>query len=242
MSARNYLGVTISTKQEQWLIPNIPFHCHVGPRQSFPHSENRPRVEFLTKQRNKAMSEGLALHPDTTHIVNIESNYLRQEHSIRKLIAKYEQLDDNVILGASTWAKMQDQMFTYYQFYDGWATPELFYLRYRFRRPKGIVQVSSVGSCLIFPIEVWVRHGFGIPEPFPRAGIYYNWLCERSQLPVLLDFDIVFLRDYRDSELIRYSSEWKRLKTTFWKPVRQQLLKNRYTRRAVETATSLSRK
>src|SRR2546425_2754501 len=242
MRGRNYLGVTISTKQEKWPIPNIPFYCHVGPRQNFPHSENRPRVEFLTKQRNDAMRAGVALHPDTTHVSNIESNYLRQEDSIRKLIAKYEQLDDNIILGASTWAKMQDEMFTYYQFYDGWATPELFYLRYRFRRPRGLVQVSSVGSCLIFPCEIWVRHGFGIPEPFPKAGIYYNWLCERSQLPVFLDLDIGFLRDYRDSELIPYLSEWKRLKGTFWKPVRKRLLRNRHTKHVAEIVTRLSRR
>lgn len=241
MGIRNYLGVTISTKQETWAIPNIPFYCQVGPKQGFPHSENRLRVEFLTKQRNEAMRMALALHPETTHIVNIESNYLRQENSIRQLIETYEQFDDNIILGAATWAKMQDRMFTYYQFYDGWATPELYYLRYRFRRPRGLVQVSSVGSCLIFPSVTWLKHGFGIPEPFPRAGIYYNWLCERSQLPVLLDFDISFSRDYKDSELIPYFSELKRLKATFWKPIRKRLMGNQRTRQAVEAVARFSR-
>jgi len=220
---RKYLVATISTKQEQWPIPDIPFYCHIGPRQYYPHSENRQRVEFLTEQRNQAMDKALKLYPKTTHIVNIESNYLAQKKAIRRLIARYDELDANIILGASTWAKMERGILPYYQFYDGWATPEMYYYRYKYRSPKGLVQTSSVGSCLIFPVEIWEKHRFGVPEPFPRSGIYYNWLCEKSSLPVLLDLDIKFYRDARTSDLIPYYSPWKRVKATLWKPVRQSL-------------------
>lgn len=221
MPNRIYLAVTVSTKQEQWPIRGIPFYCHIGPKKHYPHSENRPRVEFLVSQRNEATSRGLKLHPDTTHIINIESNYLSQERAIQQLIDKYEQLNDNIILGAATWAKMQNRILTYYQFYDGWATPELYNYRYYRRRPRGLVQVSSVGSCLIFPADAWIKHRFAIPEPFPKAGIYYNWLCERSQLPVFLDLDIGFYRDYKNSDLIPYFSAYKRVKATLWKPLRR---------------------
>lgn len=225
MSTRQYLAVTISTRPEQWPIPSVPFYCHVGPKKRFPHSENRQRVEFLASQRNEAMSAALALYPTTTHIVNIESNYLSQKNAIQQLIDKYELLNDHIMLGASTWAKMQDRILTYYQFYDGWATPELYYYRYYRRPPKGLVQVSSVGSCLIFPVEAWTRYRFAIPKPFPKAGIYYNWLCEKSQLPVLLDLDIRFFRDYTSSDLIPYLSAWKRVKATLWKPLRKRFIR-----------------
>jgi hypothetical protein len=224
MPNRTYLAVTISTREEHWLIPSIPFYSHVGPRQHFPHAQNRPRIEFLTKQRNEALHRALTLYPNTTHIVNIESNYLSQCGAIQRLIAKYEQLDDNIILGAATWARMQDRILTYHQFYDGWATPELSYYRYYRKPPKGLAQVSSVGSCLIFPVEAWIKHGFGVPEPFPLAGIYYNWLCEKSRLPVFLDLNTSFFRDYSNSELIPYFSAWKRVKATLWRPMKQRLI------------------
>lgn len=218
----NYLAVTVSTKQEQWPISGIPFYCHIGPKQYYPHTENRPRVQFLGNQRNEAMSRALALYPKTTHIINIESYYLPQREPIQQLIDEYERLNDNVILGAATWAKLQNRILTYFQFYDGWATPELYYLRYYHTPPKGLAQVSSVGSCFIFPAEAWRRHRFVTPEPFPKAGIYYNWLCQESGLPVLLDLDIRFYRDCNNSHL-PYYSPWKRIKATLWKPVRQHL-------------------
>jgi hypothetical protein len=171
------------------------------------------------------MIRALSLHPEATHIINIESNYLSQRTAITDLINRYEQLDSYVILGAATWAKMQDRIFTYYQFYDGWSTPELYYYRYRWKSPKGLVQV---GSCLIFPVEAWKKHGFHIPSPFPSAGIYYNWLCEKSQLPVLLDFDIGFYRDYTNSDLIPYYSAWKRAKRNLWHPVRRRLIREKH--------------
>lgn len=230
MPNRKYLGVTISTKQEQWPIPEIPFYCHVGAKQHYPHAQNRSRVEFLTRERNEAMARALELHPKTTHIVNVESNYLSQRKAIGRLISKYEMIDDDIILGAGTWAKMQDTILRCYQFYDGWATPEMYYYRYYLRRPHGLVQVSSAGSCLIFPSEIWKEYRFGIPEPFPTAGIYYNWLCEKSQLPVLLDLDIRFFRDYTNSDLIPYHRPWRRVRTTFWKPLRQRLIGRRLIR------------
>jgi hypothetical protein len=177
------------------------------------------------------MAKALSLHPRTTHIVNIESNYLSQKNSIEKLIKRYDQLDDEIILGAATWAKMQDRILTYYQFYDGWATPELYYHQFRFKKLKGLAQVSSVGSCLIFPADAWIRYGFRVPDPFPRAGLYYNWLCEKSQLPVFLDLDIRFYRDRTNSDLIPILSARWRLKSTLWKPLRQRLAKGKVIRK-----------
>ncbi len=220
----NYLGVTISVNGEGWTIAEIPLYCHVGPKQNYPHAQNFQRVEFLTAQRNQAMDAALRLFPGTTHILNIESNYLSQTRSIQKLVERYEELDSDIILGASTWAKMQDRFPTYYQFYDAWATPELYYYKYYRHPPGGLAQVSSVGSCLIFPAEVWRKHGFGVPEPFPQAGIYYNWLCERSVLPVLMDFDIRFYRTCRNSDLVPCLSPWKRVNGTAKKLIRTRFL------------------
>ncbi len=220
---RNYLGVTISVKSETWTIDEVPLYCHVGPRQSYPHAQNFQRVEFLTAQRNEAMDVALRLFPRATHIVNIESNYLSQAQSIRHLIERYEELDSDMILGASTWAMMQDRVPTYFQFYDAWSTPELYYYRYYRHPPRGLAQVSSVGSCLIFPVDAWRKFGFGIPKPFPQSGIYYNWLCEKSGLPVMLDFDIRFYRNCSNSDLVPCLSPWRRVKGTFWKPIRTRL-------------------
>lgn len=211
--SKQYLGVTISTRPESWGIRGIPLYCRVGPRRIFPHSQNRPRVDFLAEERNRAMEEALSRYPKATHIVNVESQYLLQTHAIESLIDRYEEIGGNVILGASTWAKMQDMMWTVHQFYDSWATPE-FYMYRCHRLPSGLVQVSSVGSCLIFPSQVWKEHRFHTPEPFPDAGIYYNWLCRKSSLPILLDLDSRLFRDYHDSDLVPYRTPLKRMKKT----------------------------
>ncbi len=201
-SMRRYLAVTISHRQEKWRLPDIPFYCHIDELRGYPRSEQklkRDRIDFLCKLRNDAMDRALTLYPDTTHIVNLESYYLPQVTSIKRLVKRYEELNADIILGGIAWARMGYTLLPFHQTYDTWCFPEFDGYTWRFIPPRGLMQVSSVGSTFIFPAQAWIEHRFGNPEPFPDAGIYYNWLCEKSRLPVFVDLSIRFYRDWTNS-------------------------------------------
>ncbi len=58
-----------------------------------------------------------------------------------------------------------------------------------------IVQVPSLGNCVVFPAWVWKKYGFLTPEPFPHVGSCYTRLCKISGLPVLMDMKARLVRD-----------------------------------------------
>jgi hypothetical protein len=198
----------------------IPFFCLVEHSRSFPRQSQKvapDKINYIADKKNRANTSGLKLYPDTTHIVNIDSYYLEQRKSIVKLLESYEKLDNNdLILGAPTWFYERSTVLRRAFFYDTWACPEMdpspIYL---LRAPEGgYAQVSSVGSCVIYPRWIWEKHGFHNPEPFPEAGIFYNYLFQKSRLPVLVDFRIKFWRD-RTTNLEILHDPWpKRVKTS----------------------------
>ena len=199
MEIRDFLIVSTGWKSESCHIPGVPFYCLIDEWKGFSRSEQmsrRDRIDFLSDLRNRAMTEALKQNPNASYVVNLESYYLQQTDSILQLINRYMEIDDDVILGACIWARIKNRitnLTTKYLFYDSWAFPEFESLS---EAPSdGLVQVSSVGSCFIFPIYVWKKFGFKNPEPFPDAGIYYNWLCGQSGLPILVDGHINFYRD-----------------------------------------------
>lgn len=199
--------VSTSWKNESCHVPGVPFYCLLDDWKGFGRSEQksrRERVDFLSDLRNRATTEALKRNPNARYLVNLESYYLGQTSSILHLINRYMEIDADVILGACVWARIKTRitnLTTKYLFYDGWAFPEFESLS---DPPSdGLVQVSSVGSCFIFPAYVWRKFGFKNPEPFPEAGIYYNWLCKQSGLPILVDCSISFYRDDFNYDFIK---------------------------------------
>jgi hypothetical protein len=206
----NFTVVTTSWKDETCRV-DLPFYCHVAEKRNLPRKEQKTtsvRVDFLAKLRNEATQAALERFPDTTHVVNLESYYLNQIDSIKKLVRKYTTLGGHCILGGTIWWRDYKLSPSVVRFYDTWCFPELADMTYTVIPPRGLTRVSSVGSCLIFPREVWETFKFVNPQPFPEAGIYYNWLCLKSGLPIFADFGIRFFRDRSNSEIPIPS--WKR--------------------------------
>jgi hypothetical protein len=207
----NFTIVTTSWKDETCRV-RLPFYCHIAEKRNLSRKEQKTssvRVDFLAQLRNEATEAALDKFPGTTHIVNLESYYLRQIGSIKKLVRKYRAIQKLCILGGTIWWRDYTLSPSMARFYDTWCFPELANMTYTVIPPRGLRRVSSVGSCLIFPREVWETHKFVNPQPFPEAGIYYNWLCLRSGLPVFADLGIRFFRDATNSDVPK-PPYWKR--------------------------------
>jgi len=56
------------------------------------------------------------------------------------------------------------------------------------------------------------------------AGAYFNWLCQKSHLPDLLDLDIRFFRDCHNSGIVPCYPPINLVKATLWKPIRRGLV------------------
>jgi hypothetical protein len=207
----NLAIVTTSWKDETCQV-GLPFYCYIAEKRNLPRTEQQTgqaRIDFLARLRNEATEAALRSFPDTTHIVNLESYYLGQVGSIKKLVKRYKSIRGSCILGGTIWWRDYRLSPSRARFYDTWCFPELAKMTYRIVPPRGLRRVSSVGSCLIFPREVWEKHRFVNPQPFPEAGIYYNWLCLKSGLPVYADLGTRFFRDATNSDAPK-PPRWKR--------------------------------
>jgi len=185
-----------------------PFYCKISGGERTPRQLVKERVDNITRLKNQAMEEALARFPDATHAAMVESYYLGQTKAVEKFVKLYFSLDDpNIILGAPVWVYTVHEWFRRCMFYDAWACPELKAMR-RSDCPTGLVQVSSVGSAIIFPVWVWRKFRFANPD-FPEK-IYYNWLCEKSGLPILIDMSTKFERcTINGVNLTRFSWFWR---------------------------------
>jgi hypothetical protein len=129
------------------------------------------RVSYLTNRYNEAVKCALEIYPKTEHVLIIDHYYLQFESEVRLLLDDYSRLS-KVILGASIWYWARRRIRPWIAYYDTLSTPEFEGRRWwRLKElPVGIIPVSGVGACWIFPREVWERtDGFVIPSP-PQAG------------------------------------------------------------------------
>jgi len=182
------------------------------------HNKARDRIEYLTRRRNLANKEAVSEYPAAEHVLAIDSYYVRRVRSVSHLIETYKTLSysQECIVGASTWYVDKSRIRPVFRFYDIWSTPEMKHRIWKQQQdlPTGRLSVSSVGACYIYPKWVWEKYGYGIPEPFPSAGIFHNWLCVKSGLPVFLDCDARLWRTHADSPGILESSILDRLRRT----------------------------
>ncbi len=227
---RKYLALCISTKPEEWSIRGIPFYCYSEPKY-FPRAINKERIDFLADRWNQCHKLGIEYFPDATHVVNVGSYYLDQTVSLKQLIDRYEEIDDDVILAGNVWGKFVDRILKCYRTYDTWAYPDLQGLEWRFKPPKGVVQVSSVAMPCIYPVEAWRRHPFHNPVSM-NDGIWYNQFCKETGLPVLCDLDVRFYRTSKDSDIRGDYRVYERVyRSLFWRMHHEAIAaKNRFVR------------
>jgi hypothetical protein len=149
---------------------------------------------------NDAVASLINKYPRATHIFYSDTYYLGQTKALRTLLEEYRRRGEECIIGAAVWCVDRSTLRPRVKYYDRWSSPELEHYRIPpDLMPKGVQRVSSVGACYIYPVHVWKEHRYGIPEPFPKAGIFHNWLCRKSGLPVYIDFDAILKRTYLDN-------------------------------------------
>lgn len=201
MPLRKFLALCLSTKEEKWQVENVPFYCLIDAKQ-FPRTKSRERIDYLAGKWNQCHAEGLQRFPDSSHIINVGSYYLPQTFALKRLISRYEELDCEMILAGNVWGKREDRLLPYKSTYDIWAYPDLAGFEWRFKHPKGLIQLTSVAMPCIYPVEAWKEHPFHNPVNMDD-GIWYNQFCRESMLPTFADLSIAFYRSTLDSDIVR---------------------------------------
>jgi|SRR5713101_2912396 len=195
-------GVCISEKK-QILSLNIPFVSYTeGYRSTVSRDSNDPvRPIYLTDRYNNAVRYALKSYPDTKHLLVIDHYYLQFPNEVASLIRDYHQLD-GAILGASIWYWAKKRIRPWIAYYDTLSAPEFRGKSWSSIRclPRGIISVSGVGACWIFPRIVWERtNGFTIPSP-PQAGSSRG--LDTSGYRILIDCDIRLWRTHETNPAI----------------------------------------
>jgi len=212
---RNYIAVTIS-RQEETSALHIPFYCHVEESKFDRYKHQREETYYLCEKRNRAMTIALEKYPTATHVLSLDSYYVKQTQALKELIRMYEEIgDDNIILGGPIWYYRLNRLIdNRTKFYDAWGSPELLNIHPKDTKEfPQIVQLPSIGNCVIFPVWVWKKYGFLTPEPFPQLGSCYTRLCKMSGLPVLMDMKAKLVRDRTNSSEAYYPLK-KRFRVT----------------------------
>ena len=117
----NLLAVTISRRQEEWLIPRIPWFCFSADESAPDLTAKdwaslrsncardpvswRRYITYLAAKRNRAVELALSKHPETTNVILCDSYYLHQTAPLEKLIADYTRASAirPLILGGAIW-------------------------------------------------------------------------------------------------------------------------------------------
>ena len=218
ISGARISAVCISRYPEGLSIPGLPYHNYTEGWKPYGHEKTKERVSYLAERRNRAVGETLALLPETKHVLMVDSYYLQQGEQIRKLITEYIEMSlltyrTGCILGASSWIYDKTRIRPKYRFYDSWTTPEGVNLRLKeVEREGGLLSVKAVGGCYLFPVSVWQKIRYDVPEDL--HGCEHNWLCEHSGLPVFLSLNERMWREpitYPRGKRVRMSLHLSRL-------------------------------
>ena len=180
-------AVCISSRQEPWYLPSIPFFCYAHYYKPVSKGKDRDRVEYLAKRRYDAAIQALKIFPQTEYFLAVDSYYVRQPTAIRRIVEEFQEKNEEIILGASTWRIHDQTVPRRAVFWDTWTTPEA--SRAPFSK-TGWMKVKAVGGLIICPRWVFEKVGFGVLEPFPESGTEMNYCCVKSGLPVWLTFNV----------------------------------------------------
>jgi hypothetical protein len=182
-------GVCISEKKQSLDI-DMPFMSYTDGYRPTPSRDlhDISRIEYLTKRYNDGISLALRTYPQTEHVLVIDHYYVPFSTEIKRLINDYSQLSAS-ILGASIWYWARRRIKPWIAYYDTMSAPEFVGKTWKNLRslPHGIIPVSGVGACWIFPRRIWEHtKGFRVPTP-AQAGS--SRCLDTSGFRVLLDCD-----------------------------------------------------
>jgi hypothetical protein len=215
----NITAVCISGKAEHWRIPEIPFYCHIKGWRPITHHDNRDRVrlEYITERYNLAIRDGLALYPETSHILIIDTYYLNFVSEIKKLLQSYEDTGDTPLaMGASIWYWDRSHIRPCIRYYDTASAIEMRGRKWTKSEnlPNGLIRVSGVGACWILPRESWEgSDGFVIPDVDPVAGSSRSLRVE-TRLNALLNCNVKLWRSHADNLNIPVYPPFKRIRVS----------------------------
>ncbi len=85
---RNYIAVTIS-RQEETSALHIPLYCHVEESKFDRYKHQREETYYLCEKRNRAMTIALEKYPTATHVLSLDSYYVKQTQALKELIRMY---------------------------------------------------------------------------------------------------------------------------------------------------------
>jgi hypothetical protein len=207
-------GVCIS-KEKQSTSLGIPFVSYTENYQPFiTHDTGPARISYLTNRYNAAVKRAIEVYPETEHILVVDHYYLPYRDQLQQLLSDYAQLGDS-ILGASIWYWARRRIRPWIAYYDTLSVPEFQGKRWWKLRdlPRGLIPVTGVGACWIFPRRVWERtNGFTIPSP-PQAG---SSRCLNTYgYRILLDCNIRLWRTHQTNPAIPDDPMTLRIVTTF---------------------------
>jgi|SRR5438445_5291696 len=206
----NITAVTIS-RQPETIDFDLPFYCHTEGYRPIHHRDNESpeRIQYLTRRYTDAVNHALGQHPETEHIMIIDSYYLHQS-PVRILLSHYSQLE-NSILGASIWFHDQTHLRPYIIYYETLSVRELAGKRWKTvdALPSGLIEVGAVGACWIFPRKLW-RGEFNIV----KGGLVNSTCVDNDGCQVLLDCDVRLWRSAKDGSGIPAYSILKRLRVS----------------------------
>jgi hypothetical protein len=199
-----------------WRIPETNFYCHTEDYQPIVHHDNfdRSRITYLTERYNAAIRKGLENYPDTQHLLVVDSYYVDFVDEIRRLIDRYRSRE-RTVLGASIWYWDRSHIRARIRYYDTLSVKEFRNKSWASTRdlPVGMISVSGVGGCFIFPRAVWdVSKGFFIPHPEPQAGSSHG--LNTQGVRIILDCDCRLWRSYVTNPDIPDYSAFKRLRVS----------------------------
>jgi hypothetical protein len=151
----------------------MPFISYTEGYQPTPSRDTQSldRIRYLTNRYNNAVRRALEIYPNTHHLLIIDHYYLPFHDEVRTLVTNYLELD-RAILGASIWYWAKKRIRPWIAYYDTLSVPEFKGKSWKNARtlPQGIIPVSGVGACWIFPRTIWERtNEFRIPS-LPQAG------------------------------------------------------------------------
>ena len=207
----NLTAVSISRDPKR-LDVQVPFYCHTQGWRPFLGRDNADivRLRYITDRYNAAIEKALEIHPATDHVLIIDSYYLHFAPEVATLISHYQ---SGWMLGASIWQENKQYLRPTVSYYDTMSVQEFVGKYWRKNDlPRGLIPVSGVGACWIFPLKAWQNS-----DGFQVKTNPYEMMTSRCidgvslGLKTILDCDVKLWRTPEDNPDIPSYSAWKRL-------------------------------
>jgi hypothetical protein len=207
------LTVVCISREKEDFIEGINFYCQTEGYRPILHHDNKSpeRIEYITSRYNNAINEALRRFPDTERIMICDSYYLHQA-DVPPFINRHL-FDHDEIVGCSIWYNYVHNVWNNLKYYDvlsvkefrgkAWHSPK--------QLPRGVIPVSGVGACWIFPRRLW---NGGFRYDWTGESLVNSWTLDTDGVKILLDCDTRLWRTSENNPDI-YQYSWpKRIRVS----------------------------